>query len=413
VLKRKIRASYALLASFPFLQLFLNRKVYWACHILLLFVLLVEEKGLIKDRNYLYSFLLGIPLIWASLFSLNGSLSLIIQSLFYLTTPLVFTFLGMQIARVTNSKLVLKYLVYSGTIGALYYVILSLYSSGFEVFLDPYAMRGTVLWGSITNVMAIFIVGFSKKYALNVVNNRINKILIIIINSVALYLTASRTYYIVFFIFLFVFITGYNKKTILPVGAIYLLAVGVVMSSDIDNLLINRIKSIGMETEMGDYYSDAEINARYRGFENYMALQTYRGGTPINVALGYGLEKQIDLQAYVKLGESYWRIIPVLHNGYIYLLIKEGLLGLIFYSIFFIILIKLKCREHVLRFTRLVIIASVISLLATNTAIGTFFSTEMSILWVLFGVFIIHANDRRKWNASGAKPSIIINAYTR
>jgi len=406
--KKKVgfRSSYILLSILPFMALVLSRKYYWAFHILLLGAILLDEKVIARTANYAYLFLLGIPLLWATLFSFKNDARLVLQALFYLTTPFVFTFIGMQIGRITSKRLVLQYIVYSGTVGAVYYVVVSFYTLGIKIFGDPYAMREIMWWGSITSVAAIFIVLFSEKHGIILFKRKWAKHLIVAVNACALYFTASRTYYLVFLIFLFVFLSGYKRRLAVPLGLVYALTFVVLLNSSIDNKLIAKIRAVPIETDIGEYFSEAEINTQYRGHETYMALKTYASGGPVSLLLGHGLEKQVDLGAYVKLGESYRRIIPVLHNGYVYLLLKEGLLGLLFFMGFLLYIFRLKGKDRRDRLSRHLIVASAISLLVSNVVIGTFFSVEMSIVWVLFGVYMVQANRAKAtsiWNNNRPK----------
>ena len=374
------------------MALILNRKYFWAYHLLILVLILLDERVILKSASYITLSLLAIPLLWASLFSINDDIRLIIQSMIYLTTPVIFTFLGMQIGRIASKRLVLKYVVYAGTVGAIYYVVLSFYTLGLKIFSDPYTMREITWWGSITSIAAIFIVLFSEKYGIRLFKRKSLKYLIAAVNTCAVYFTASRSYYFVFLIFLFIFLSGYKKRLAIPLGLLYGLGAVILLSLNVDNKLIAKIQSVSIETDIGEYYSESEINTQYRGHETYMALKTYTGGSPLNLLLGHGLEKQVDLGAYIKLGDSYRRIIPVLHNGYVYLLIKEGLLGLIFVLGFLLYIFRLKGREPKDKLIRQMVIACAISLMVTNIFIGTFFSIEMSIVWVLFGVYMVHAN---------------------
>ncbi len=385
----KFKLSYFILSLLPILSFFVNPKVYWGIHLLLLFVILTEEKVLVVTRAYRFLFYLGFPLLWTMFFSLGDEIGFIIQALFYLTTPLIFAFVGMQLSRVMSLNMMFRYIIYSGTIGALIYIFLSFYNFGFHVFLDPFEMREFFLWGSITNVITIILMLFANKYGL-VFFGKIKRYTIFGINLMGLYFTASRTYYLLFIVFLFIFLYEKNKKIIFFISGIFMILFGVVFTSNSDNILINKIQSVNNETSMGDYDSEKDINSKYRGFESFMALKTYFSGTSMNLLLGYGFEKQVDLGVEVMLGDTKRSLLPVLHNGYLYLLIKEGFLGLVFYFIFFVKVIRLKSKDQILNFTSKIILGSALALILSNFVISSFFSYEMSILWVILGFFIVH-----------------------
>ena len=105
----------------------------------------------------------------------------------------------------------------------------------------------------------------------------------------------------------------------------------------------------------------------------------------------------MDLKIYVQLGEDFRRNIPVLHNGFAYLLLRCGAFGLFSFLIFFVFIIVVafnKIQDH---FLSLILFGLVLSLLISNYVIGTFFSTEMSIGWVIIGIiFTLRQNESIK-----------------
>lgn len=388
-----------MLLLLPFLFFLVSTKIYWICHLFLLVVIILEEKAIGQNKSRLH-FLLAIPLFWAFFFSFQDHLYFVTQSLFYLTTPILFTFLGIKISRVADQKMVFEYIIYSGTIGAFCYLAISFYNFGLNAFVDPYSIRNFFHWGSIASVIALIIVLYSEKFGVILIRNKAFKYFIVGVNLLALYFTASRTYYIAFLIFILVFLYNTNKKKLF-----FALVFGVLFGSFFltlfsDNILLDKFKSISTEISVGNYQTDEEINTKYRGYETNMALETYMSGTELNLLFGHGFEKQVDLKTEVLLGDTYRSVIPVLHNGYIYILIKIGFLGLIFYFVFFIKLFRLKYNIKEFMFFRIITLGSIISLLFSNFVIGTFFTMEMSVIWILFGIYIGYIEmSKRKVNA--------------
>ncbi|MFW9929156.1 MAG: hypothetical protein ACFFD1_07180 [Candidatus Thorarchaeota archaeon] len=393
----KAKVSIFLLALLPIISFFLNVKIYWAFHVLLLVCILIEEKVLVVTRGYYLLSYLGIPLVWTLFFSLNDQLHFIIQALFYLATPLVFTFVGMQYSRIISPVMLLKYIVYSGTIGSLIYIGISFYHLGLGAFFNPYEMRDFYVWGSATNVMAIIIMLFSRKYDIVLFNKKVGNF-VILINLMALYFTASRTYYLAFLVFMFIFLYEKNKKIIFSALLFLIILFGIVMTSDSENKLIGKFQSTGTEITLGEYDTAKEINNKYRGFETFMAYKTYISGTSLNLLFGHGFEKQVDLGVEVLLGDEMRSLLPWLHNGYMYQLLKEGLFGLILFLLFFIRVIKLKSKDIVLSFCSKIILGSIITLMISNFVICTFFSIDMSILWVFLGMYIVYVEKEKKIN---------------
>jgi O-antigen ligase len=262
--------------------------------------------------------------------------------------------------------------------------------------MDPYAMRELYTWGSITTALTPIIILFSEKYGIVLLKNRKSKILIILINLIALYLTASRTYYFIFLVFLFIFLYKINKRKLALIGTIMAIVMILTINLNSDSKLATKIISTITETNISDYNSAADINNKYRGYETYMALKTYLNGTPLNLLLGHGFQKEVDLGTYVMLGDTQRRFIPILHNGYAYQLLREGLLGLILVIIFFVKIFRLKPIDDISNFNYQIAIGSILSLLFSNFVISTFFSAEMLQLWLFIGTYLVCIEMKKK-----------------
>jgi hypothetical protein len=394
----KNRISFTLFFLLPFLLIAVDMKIYWIFHLFILFVVVLERKNGTQFKSYLFLFLL-IPLFWTFLFSLRDSIYFTTQALFYLTTPILLVILGMKISRVANEQLVFRYIIYFGTIGALYYIGIAFYNFGLNSFVDPYAIRAFFPWGSIASVFSVFIILFSGKFGIILIKNKKFKYFLFGVNLIAIYFSASRTYYYIFIVFAIVFLYHYSKKLIMLFIVLSIFIYSTFLVSDSENILINKFQTSTAEVSIGNYQTDEDINTKYRGYENNMAIVAYLSGTEMNLIFGHGFEKQVDLKTDVLLGNKYRRIIPIIHNGYLYILIKMGFFGLLFYVYFFVKLYRLRRYAPNFQFINMLITACIISLLFSNYVVGTFFSMEMSILWILFGIYIGYVEmARRKKN---------------
>lgn len=99
------------------------------------------------------------------------------------------------------------------------------------------------------------------------------------------------------------------------------------------NKIVNSLDEILIK----NYYTAAEINNNFRGYEANLGLTKYFEGNFFEVLLGHGFGTVVKTPFWIFQGEKL-EIIPMFHNGYITILLKTGLLGL---SIFFIFLYKL------------------------------------------------------------------------
>jgi hypothetical protein len=78
------------------------------------------------------------------------------------------------------------------------------------------------------------------------------------------------------------------------------------------------------EMSMHEYPDRKHINENYRGYESARALHSFEAGEPWRWVVGQGFGASVDLKLWIP---AVGRYLPVLHNGYFYLLFKTGLLG--------------------------------------------------------------------------------------
>jgi O-antigen ligase len=86
-----------------------------------------------------------------------------------------------------------------------------------------------------------------------------------------------------------------------------------------------------------------EINENWRGYETARALATWRSGNAAQLMFGRGFGAMVDLDMFQALSRNprdAVRYIPVFHNGYVYVLVKTGAVGLALYVAALIVLYR-------------------------------------------------------------------------
>jgi hypothetical protein len=90
-------------------------------------------------------------------------------------------------------------------------------------------------------------------------------------------------------------------------------------------------------------YDYIDFNDNYRSYENIMTIRQVSRDGIWSVLFGKGLGSQIDLKQKVYLGDMELRYISILHNGFMIVFLKSGIVGLLFY--FYTIYYFLKKRK--------------------------------------------------------------------
>jgi hypothetical protein len=153
-------------------------------------------------------------------------------------------------------------------------------------------------------------------------------------------LSFSRTLEIVLILITMSLLGWINFKSSIKVMLFVVLAiafVGIVLllpaqhSTSAHPSLGDKIANSFEEMKIHEYHSMREINNHWRGFETARAFDTYERGTLPEYFVGQGLGSKVDLGLDMPLGRMKFRFIPILHNGYMYLLVKTGIMGLFLY----------------------------------------------------------------------------------
>ena len=94
------------------------------------------------------------------------------------------------------------------------------------------------------------------------------------------------------------------------------------------------------EVAMSDYSDMDKITNSWRGFETYKALSTFKSGQMHQQIIGQGFGTLVDLGFTMNLAGIDFNKIPVLHNGYAYILVKTGIIGILCYLFFYFTILR-------------------------------------------------------------------------
>lgn len=89
------------------------------------------------------------------------------------------------------------------------------------------------------------------------------------------------------------------------------------------------------EVVTAKYNNMKELNMNWRGYETSRAINTFDSGSIKQKILGHGFGSMVDLGITMNLAGTDYKKIPVLHNGYAYILVKTGILGFLLYIFFY------------------------------------------------------------------------------
>lgn len=400
--------DYLVFASILILQYFISST--------LIFVISAIFLGYKLIKNRFQSIRLYVPcvliLLLVSCASIMGIQNLFeggsgtrdfIRDLFYYLSPVLFILLGQTMVKRRNDHLVglLGTICISGTILSIYFLINALLNISSFLNGSVQSWRSTVGNGYIESALAIvFSVYLLKKHLFS----KPLAIIIVVFNSLEMLLTLSRSNIIVLILFAFIFsLKKIKLNFFLSRGLQYLVIIGlgllVLSMFPADGIIgqffskiMNSTNEISLRSDWASY--DSVVN-NWRGYETFCAVQQWNEYSLISQLIGKGFGERIYVGevgslVYLSISGESSAYIPVLHNGYSTLLIKNGIFGIIIYILF---VLWLAYRGFLYANTKpveskILLSSSITILILTFFICGLFKDNNLLVLMVLIGVSI-------------------------
>lgn len=172
---------------------------------------------------------------------------------------------------------------------------------------------------------------------------------------------------------------------------------------------LGKIQNSLTELSFTTDYDMSQITTNWRGFEAARAYETWRTGSVGQQIFGHGMGAATDIGFYYDLSEDYSvRYLPILHNGYLMVLVKYGILGVALFVAFMASPFFLFTRTDDLH-TKLVqnigLTASVILLVTTASITGPLNISSLDGITLFMGWGIgQHFQMRITHSKQGRKP---------
>jgi hypothetical protein len=157
-----------------------------------------------------------------------------------------------------------------------------------------------------------------------------------------------------------------------------------------------------------------DIGHFWRAHETAMTWSFYLQGQSHERLIGRGFGALIDIGGMMNFKGLKYRYIPKLHNGYLYILVKTGLVGLLLHAIFLGLFVNVGLRnvnagDPERRFAAMLLILLVLNLLFVTWFVSGLFSKQgLFPATVLMGALLAHLDrpisDRRIPRGSPGQP---------
>ncbi len=249
-------------------------------------------------------------------------------------------------------------------------------------------------------IYALYMLILSSKYDIYLFERSIYKKIIIIILAVSIVFYFSRTMLgmIIILGFSFYGFAKLTSKSIKVIGSLllilflfygYLGTIKLERNSKGIEALMYKIKIAPGEifNSKIDRENDRELWDHWRAYEAKRAF-ALMNENPSSYVIGNGYGSLVNLKFKAPLGENGMKFISVLHNGYVFILYKTGLIGILFY-LFFLINLYLRVysvnqNKQVMFFKILISTIGVYFLLTSIIITGIYIPKDV-ILFILGG----------------------------
>jgi hypothetical protein len=357
----------------------------------------IKQKYSLTLINFIFPYIAILIVAIISSFFYDYTVYEIIRDITYLLKPIVGLILGYQLCRNADMK-VIKTIIYVGFIISIIHLGIILYSAVIHRIINIHELRKYSGYFSDFEVYAFILVLFHKKFDIVFSKQRFLLLLIVIGISSALYV--SRANFIQAFLFYLV-LKGYfslNKRMLIVLfsliavlGISYAVIYNMNFSRNGKGLegLLYKIKNAPIEAFKTKVNKDdwRDFNDNYRAYENILAVQnvTYDGFWTTLRGKGLGSEIQLGQKLYTNDGTVLTEI-SILHNAFMTVFLKSGLIG-VFFMIYFLRLLTKQnpSNLHAVNQLNLILIATGIYLLFDNwVLLGLYLKTESKAIIIGF-----------------------------
>jgi len=348
--------------------------------------LTIKKKYSYTLLRYILPYFFILFIAFVSFFFYDNTIYAAIRDVTYLIKPIIGFIVGYQLCNSYKCN-PYKTIIYTGLVIALIHLGILLFNLVFHRITQMHELRRLTGYFSDFEIYALIVVQFHKQ--LNVELNKKKFWLLIFIIGLSSFLYLSRTNFIQYAILLIAmkgYLTLTKKSAKVILITILITAIGYTFVYNTNprrngkglEALLYKIKNAPIEpfkTKINkDDYED--FNDNYRSFENIKAIKQVSLEGTSGILFGKGLGSSIDIgrEMYTN-DETFVRYEPILHNAYMTVFLKSGLLGVFFIFYFLYYLFKQsKSDIEVVKQVNLLLIGTAFFLIVAN--------------WVLLGLFL-------------------------
>ena len=300
----------------------------------------------------------------------------IIRDMTYMLKPIMGLLIGYQFCK-RNYKTAFQTLIYTGVFIALTHLGKIAFAILFEGVRNLNGIRMQSGFFSDYEIYALIILIFHKKFELGF--SKKNVFIYSLLIGLSAFMYFARTNFIQFVI-LFIGMKGYfsiNRTSVIILASV----IGFTLVGYSTILYINpKRNGPGIETLLYkikiapreafktkiDVDDWRDFNDNYRSYENIRTVKQVTSHGTVTTIFGEGFGSRIDLKKKIWL-RDFLRYISILHNGFMTVFLKSGLLGIVIYlSSIFVLFRQRKSNIPIVKAINLLLVSTGIFLIFSN-----------------------------------------------
>lgn len=213
----------------------------------------------------------------------------------------------------------------------------------------------------------------------------------------AVYLSGTRTLWLTELVLLSFISLPYiklHKIKALVCGISLIIVFGAIIVNNSDNGMVKSILQSVDEISTNHKFNHEEIVHNYRGYETYRTLYTFNHLTLINKIFGAGCGATVDVRNENLVGLRY---VPIMHNGYAYLLIKSGYFGMLLFFCWgvymFRTIVRIKVNKNsVLHLIKYLSLGIIVMIFVVNSSVWGFVNAFYNVSLFIPGAFVYYTS---------------------
>jgi hypothetical protein len=404
---------FALCVGVPYLDNYELTFLVWSFTVFISF----QRTYSFSILKQLFCFLLILVISFCSSFFYAFENFAFIRDITYLLKPIIGLLVGYQLCK-NHIKNPFDIAIKVGVLLAIIHILVVGYGFVFKGFSNIHQIRSFAGFFSDYEVYVIIMVFYAKE--LGVVLSKKQVYFFLMVLGISSFLYLSRTNFIQFVI-LFFAIKGFfvlSRKKI--IGLASLVLASLVFYSAIlyynpkrnakgIEAFLYKVKIAPTEPFKTKVNKEdfVDFNDNYRSVENIYTLRQMRSEGKQAILLGKGLGSTVDLNRKVWLGDSELRHISVLHNGFMTIYLKSGVVGVFILLVTILLLFRFREANNPIgqRINYLLTGTAIFLLISYWVFMGFYFKADTKA--ILVGLLLAYSEQlTKKYQITGSSESL-------